>query len=126
MEELLSGGLPAGVMMLGIAFFVIKEVLSFASAQITVYKEKRNGGVLPAAPNRSHRAEIEEMHTRIKNTERITQDLFDMHNVKDRDGVYIWYVRPSFAEAITELTDVLRDLSYMTKETLEEVKKHRR
>ena len=115
MEEFLSG-VPEGVFVFGIAFYIIKEVLSFASAQLTVYREKRNGGETSSAPGRSHRAEIEEIHSRVQNTERMTKDLFDMHDVKDRDGVYIWYVRPSFAEAITELTDVLRDLSYMTKE----------
>ena len=35
----------------------------------------------------------------------LTKDIFDMHNQKDNDGVYVWYVRRSLEEAIIKLAE---------------------
>lgn len=34
-------------------------------------------------------------------------DLWDWHNMHDKDGVKIWYVRPSLGEAIADLSKVM-------------------
>ena len=57
------------------------------------------------------------MFIAINEVKEYSKDLYDMHNQKDNDGVYIWYVRRSLEEAITKLadniqhqTDCFRDL----------------
>jgi len=36
---------------------------------------------------------------------RQVQELYNMHNQKDGDGVYVWYVRRSLEDAIIKLTE---------------------
>lgn len=58
------------------------------------------------------------------------QDLYDWHNVRDRDGRFAWYVRQSLessldrlADAILAQTDVLKDLGYEVKRSREDIDK---
>lgn len=86
-----------------LVILVLKEVFAF----LKNVKEKRNGGYSPAC------AKCFEM----------VRDLYDMHNQKDSDGVYIWYVRRSLEDAVNKLaeniakqTDCFKELVMRLKE----------
>jgi len=56
---------------------------------------------------------------------RLIRELHTMHNQKDNDGVYVWYVRRSLEEAIVKLgeniehqTTVFRELALRIKERI--------
>lgn len=62
---------------------------------------------------------VERVFSSIKNQrmQKQIQDLYDWHNMKDDEGVMIWYVRKSLEEAIIKLatniekqTDILQQM----------------
>ena len=104
------------------AILVIREVISFLQAR----EDKKNGtarGVPDCAgPVIAQLAKISEtmrlIGEQMKATGEHCSDLHKWHNVKDRDGMPIWYYRRSMEEAIDRLhtgiskqTDVLVLLS---------------
>ena len=93
MENILAQ-LPSGLLELGIggvvALLIIKEVFSFMKG----VRMRRNG-----VPVKCEKCAAQ------------VQALFDMHNQKDADGVYIWYVRRSLEDAINKLAD---DIQHQT------------
>ena len=116
--SVLNIGVAAAVVML-----ILKDVFNFILKMVE--SRKANGKVAAAMPPA--------MVEGIKNMEReflspikrMTKELHDWHNVNDRDGVKIWYVRPSLAEAIRDLslnistqTDVLKEMLRLQHETL--------
>jgi len=52
-----------------------------------------------------HNLETEKINSKANLLLRDVGALYDMHNVKDQDGTYIWYVRSSLEEAISKLTE---------------------
>jgi hypothetical protein len=42
---------------------------------------------------------------------KLSEKLFEMHDQKDRDGVYVWYVRASMADAIASLAKSVNGLA---------------
>lgn len=47
---------------------------------------------------------------------KIAEKLFEMHDTKDEDGVYIWYVKSTLARAIYKLGDAVEKLVRLLKE----------
>ena len=105
--------------------FVVKELFRLINGIIA----RKNG-----EPGEVSNAEIlQEMHRvrleYLRPIRRQSADLHDWHNVNDQDGVKIWYVRPSLAEAVVSLSDniaqqtkILENIARITKETLETIK----
>ena len=57
--------------------------------------------------------EFKEAVYSIKN---VVDKIYEMHNVKDADGRYIWYVRQSLEQAIVKLAEVVdRNIKFLDK-----------
>jgi hypothetical protein len=113
MEEL-----PTQFLLGAVALLMLKEVLAFV---LSFINKRINGKTKPDMPNKAI-VEVLEKYRReyFSPTHRMTVDLHEWHNVNDQDGVKIWYVRPSLAEAVKELskniaqqTQILRELARM-------------
>jgi hypothetical protein len=72
-----------------LAYLVIKEVLGF----VTKWKNGRNGN-----SDRDQRRIMHQINERLDR-------LYDMHDQKDDDGVYVWYIRRSLGDAIEHLAE---------------------
>jgi hypothetical protein len=108
-----------------VALLILKEVFSFISNILA----KRGGANVKADAPVAALMEVLEKYRReyFSPISRMTQDLHDWHNVNDQDGVKIWYVRPSLAEAVKELstnikqqTKILEELIRMQQEYRQE------
>ena len=102
-----------------LAYLIIKEVLSFLKC-INIKRKESNGG------EKGHpKSEPFEICYECRD---YLKQLYDMHNVKDSDGVYAWYVRRSLQEAIISLsdniaaqTDIFRELVFHLKEETKKI-----
>jgi hypothetical protein len=70
------------------AFLLVREFLNFVD-------RRKNG-----APASHIKGLVEATHD-------LTKELHTWHDVKDDDGVHVWYVRRSLVDAISTLTEVL-------------------
>ena len=60
----------------------------------------------------------------LKKIEQQSQVMFDLHNVKDREGVPIWYVRSSLEEAIKKLVVSIDNQTNLVSSLVHEVREH--
>lgn len=51
------------------------------------------------------------------------KDLYEAHNVKDGDGVPVWYVKRSFMESVEEIAKHTKELAEQNKHNTEVIKK---
>ncbi len=49
----------------------------------------------------------------------LVEKIHEMHNLKDEDGVYVWYVKASLAKSITRLSDSIDRLVVLLRENNE-------
>lgn len=67
--------------------------------------------------------------TLIKETSRHTNSLavkmFDMMNVKDEDGVPVWYVRKSLEKTLSKVESGIQQQNVLLKELINEIRKKR-
>jgi len=88
----IMGQLPvAAIVIIGL-ILLLREVGTLLKDQMAT---KKNG---KAPPKLCTEAEWRTMCDRV-------HDLWEWHNVKDDDGVYVWYIRKSLSEAIRSLAD---------------------
>ena len=57
---------------------------------------------------------------------KLVQELHDMHNQRDSDGVYIWYVRRSLEDAINKLAENVGHQTDAFKELVIQLKTERK
>jgi len=81
---------------------IIKEVFAFIKAR---------GG----KPGEDHKLLVE-----IKD---LTKDLFDMHNVKDRDGVPVWYVKQSLEKMMEKLSVAIENQTVVLSKLVDRIVK---
>ena len=60
----------------------------------------------------------------LKKMEEREKIMFDLHNVKDREGVPIWYVRSSLEEAIKKLVTSIDNQTLLVSALVHEVRNH--
>ena len=60
----------------------------------------------------------------LKKMEEREKIMFDLHNVKDREGVPIWYVRSSLEEAIKKLVASIDNQTMLVSALVHEVRNH--
>jgi len=119
--SVLNIGIASAVVML-----ILKEVFAFILKIVDARKTNgsKEGAVPPAM-----QAGIKDMERDfLAPIKRMTAELHAWHDVNDRDGVKIWYVRPSLAEAIRDLslnistqTDVLKEMLRLQHKTIEKL-----
>lgn len=100
-EQYITEAGVAGV----IIYIVLREVFTFIGGR------KKENGSAPVLKS------IQELHNSQGQMMVLVQALHSMHDQKDSDGVYIWYVRRSLEDAINQLavnidrqTDVFKEL----------------
>lgn len=82
-----------------VALLMLKEVLSFG---LNIVKSRNGKEDKPVDKNTKI---LEDMrHQYCEPMLKMQRDLYDWHNVHDQDGVRMWYIRPSLAVAIKELS----------------------
>ena len=54
--------------------------------------------------------ELKDIHFKIDDNIKLLQDLHKWHDVTDKDGAKIWYVRSDLKDAIVKLTDTIEEL----------------
>jgi hypothetical protein len=59
-----------------------------------------------------------------KKMEERQKTMYDLHNVKDREGVPIWYVRSSLEEAIKKLVTAIENQTMLVSALVHEVRGH--
>jgi len=97
------------------AILVIQQVLTFMG--------KRKNGAAPArftifdSPEDRKRV----VGTMVKCAEQVNK-LYDQHQVKDSDGVPVWYVRRSLEDAVKSLSTNVNKQSDLLRELVTEVK----
>lgn len=74
------------------SLLIIREVLNFV-------QNRKNG--------KQFGNSLYTQHDKWTNMFREVHELYEMHNVKDPDGVPVWYVRRSLETAIVKLTEVI-------------------
>lgn len=95
MDPLLQIGM-GGVL----AILLIREVIAFIKWLID--RKDPNGGSKDFRP-----MACQECRTWLMRTHELTEQLYTMHNQKDADGVYVWYVKHSLTEAINKIADAI-------------------
>lgn len=60
----------------------------------------------------------------LKKMEERQKTMYDLHNVKDREGVPIWYVRSSLEEAIKKLVTSIDNQTNLVSALVHEVRSH--
>ena len=74
--------------------------------------------------------EVSERKVKIEDVHTWTRELYEMHNHKDSDGVYVWYVKRSFEEAMDELAEAVNKQTSLLERVLDQYKRdmdeHRR
>lgn len=86
-----------------LAILLIREVISFIKWLID--RREPNGDGKPYKSNGG--MACQECRSWLMRTHELTEQLFTMHNQKDADGVYVWYVKHSLTEAINKIADAI-------------------
>ena len=92
------------------AFLIIKELFVFLKGRKPM-------------PTSALAVESADRRVACKECHALVVKLYDMHNVKDKDGTPIWYVKHTLEDAIKELagninhqTEVFKELVYLLKD----------
>lgn len=102
------------------AVLIIKEVLNFISKRNNepISNEISN---LIGAITRTQEAQTEHLKTVVKvlyDVLDIVKKTYDMHDQKDSDGIYRWYVKKSLEKAVSKLESSVTRQSEIFKEVI--------
>lgn len=131
MEEVLveyllaKGGIMGVLLALAMVWIVYRERIVFSKKSETKEEKSSAEKELKRIYQENLIAKIDEMVEKysnidevLENIEKKTEELWNLHNVKDHDGVPVWYVRKSLEESINNLADSIDDLKEQTLDSL--------
>ena len=94
LEVMEIAGFGSGAM---VSLLMLKEVSSFL-------KDRKNG--------KNHQSHQHDLTDKLDDLSRQIENLYDWHNVRDQDGVPVWYFKRSLEDTLDKLSDSI------TKQTL--------
>ena len=110
MPEPISGLMATVGVPVAAVVIILREVFNFL-------KDKKNGSgkntecILSAERANSIMKEVETIKKVSLHTEEISKRIFEMHDAKDGDGVYSWYVPRSWADTQKDIVTILQNIS---------------
>lgn len=96
-------GIPAAIVVI-----ILREVFNFLKSR---KPDNKTQCALGKERVDQMTQEIKEVQNSAKETNEIVQKIFDMHNIKDNDGVYSWYVPRSWSDIQKDIVVILQHIS---------------
>ncbi len=106
------GGVAAAVVVLKLVFDFVKPIIMKGKGETpdvaTLQELKDSINVLRSELNITKENTFKEL--------KLAEKLFEMHDRKDIDGVYVWYVRASLADSVQRLAEAVDQMVKLLKE----------
>lgn len=116
-----KGGWQGILLAIAIAWIVFRERMFFSTKKTDGDSEKELEALRQANIKEDLKSILEQsraIEEKLEELERKTDELYAWHNIRDDEGVFVWYVRKSLEESIDKLEDSISDLKKQTVESL--------
>jgi len=123
--EIINVGNDTGFMLMGgvvVAALLIYKIVDFMLGKYGGGNGSKGG--CSKDPDKLAKAVDAILAVDLKKIEQQSQVMFDLHNIKDREGVPIWYVRSSLEEAIKKLVVSIDNQTNLVSSLVHEVREH--
>jgi prefoldin subunit 5 len=114
-----KGGVFGFLFLLAIAWIVYREKFFGASGEKTKERDESEKKIKDAI-----KESIKDLDARFLDFEKKLEDLWTWHNVRDQDGVPVWYVKRSFEESLDLMEKSITNLEKLIEKDLKNIENY--